>query len=336
MDNLVVNHQLSATIINDQCSNAASTVCESCLDLAIETTLINDPQTLLDVTSLGHADNQPIRTYVEDAVLLVDRAEHALNIDAGLRVAHEGALFLKLASEQIDTQVSVLTGLRRGSDADDLAWTTLKDDEITDANELAGNCDSVGGEAATRLDEADLLADTLSHAAWATFLVFDDDLFAVMVVMMAERVRDTVGSTLEAAAEGVVFALVVVVAHVVAARLVNLNVFFFDSDFFTRSATFVFNVVGRVDSATVVALGYVELSLKGLVPCLSAIDVDVDFLIVSATAALDIDVDLGVFVLDRFPVANGYQSAGVLGPTRHTWYLTNTVCRVTICSVRQE
>ena len=170
---------------------------------------------------------------------------------------------------------------------------------------MAGDRDGVGREASAGLDEAHILADTLSHAARTTVFIFDDHLFAIMMVMMvvAEGVCDTLGSTLEAAAEGVIFALVVVVTHVVAAGLVDLNVFFFDSDFLGRSATVVLNVVRRVGAAAVVTLSYVELGLESLISRLSAIDVDVDVLIVSATTAFDVDVDLGVFVLTWLPVA---------------------------------
>jgi hypothetical protein len=335
MDNLVVNYQLAATIIDDQCSNTSSAICESCLNPAIKTTLVNDPQTLLDITSLGHADDQTITAHVKDAILLVDWAEHALYVDAGLRVAHEGALLLKLAGEEVHAQVSVLTSLWRGGDADDLARTPLKDYEITDADELARDWDGVARVAAARLDEADLLTDTFSHAGWTTFFILDDHLFAIMVT---EWVSNTIGGTLKATAEGVIFALVVVVTHVVAAGSVDLDVFLFDLDFFGRSATFVLDVVGRVDATAVVALGYVKLSLEALVSCLSAVDVNVDslivsaaavvalgyvklvlealvsrlsavdvnidFLVVSAAAAFDVDVDLGVFVFSWFPVTN--------------------------------
>jgi hypothetical protein len=244
MNNLVVNYQLAATIIDDQCSNTSSAVCESRINLVEKTTLVNDPQTLLDITSLGHTDDQTITAYVENAILLVDWAEHALYVNARLRVAHEGALFLKLTGEEIHTQVSVLTSLWRGGDADDLAGTPLKDYKVTNADELARDCDSVGWEAA-RFDVADLLTNTFSHAGWTSF-IFDDHLFAVMVT---EWVSNTIGGTLKATAEGVVFALVVVVTHVVAAGSVDFDVFLFDLDFFGRSATFVLDVVGRTEAA---------------------------------------------------------------------------------------
>jgi hypothetical protein len=272
--------------------------------------------------------------------LLVDWAEHALYVDAGLRVAHEGTLFLKLTGEEIHAQVSVLTRLWRSGDADDLAGTPLKDYKITDADELARDCDSVGWEAA-RLDVADLLTNTFSHAGRTTSFIFDDHLFAVMVT---EWVSNTIGGTLEATAEGVVFVVVVVVTHVFAAESVDFDVFLFDLDFFGRSATFVLDVVGRteaaesvcfdvflfdldffgrsatfvldvvgrVDAAAVVALGYVKLCLEALVSCLSAIDVDIDFLVVSAAATVDVDVNLGIFVFSWSPVTNKFQSARVL------------------------
>ena len=81
MDDLVVDDKFSATIIDDKSSDAASTIVESTTNLIIETTLINDWQTLLDITSLGHADDGTIVRHVKDSVLLEDGSEHALNND---------------------------------------------------------------------------------------------------------------------------------------------------------------------------------------------------------------------------------------------------------------
>ena len=319
--------------------------------------MVNDTQTLLDVTSLGHTDDQTITAHVEDAILLVDWAEHALYIHAGLRVAHEGALLLKLTGEEIHAQVSVLTSLWRGGDADDLARTPLKDYEITDADELARDCDGVGWEAAG-LNIADLFTNPFSHAGWTTSFIFDGHLFTVMVT---EWVSNAIGGTLEATAEGVIFALVVVVTHVVAAGSVDFDVFLFDLDlfgrsatfvldvvgranaaesvdldFFGRSATFVLDVVGRVDAAAVVALGYVKLGLEALVSCLSAVDVYIDFLVVSAAPAVDVDVDLGIFVFNWSPVTNNSSQQVFFGRlltlvTKQTW-----LCQTAICAVRKE
>jgi hypothetical protein len=302
VDDLVVNDQLSPTVVDDQRPNAASAIGESCFDLAVEPALIDDAEALLDIARLGHADDQTIPAQVQNAVLLVDRAQHALDVDAGLGIAHERALFLQLTRKEVDPQVSVLAGLGRYGDADDLAGTALKDDEVTDADELTRDRDGVGGKATARLDEADLLTDALADAAGATLFIFDDHLVA-FIPGRVEGMGDTLGGTLEAAAERVVFTLVVVVTHVVAARLVDFDVFFFDTHFFAGATALVLDVVGRIGAAAVVALREVELGLEGLVSDRSAIDFDGVFSIVSAAAAFDVDVDLGVFVLHRLSVA---------------------------------
>jgi hypothetical protein len=83
---------------------------------------------------------------IEDPVLLEDRAKHSLNNDTWAWIRDEGRLLMQLLGEEIDTQVSVLAGGRGGGDTDDLARATLEDQEITDANMVAGNGDSVCGD----------------------------------------------------------------------------------------------------------------------------------------------------------------------------------------------
>jgi len=89
MDDLVVNDKLPATIVDDESSNAAPTIIEGTADLGVETTLIDNWKTLLDITSLGHADNGTTLLYIKDSVLLEDRSEHALDDDRWLWVADE-------------------------------------------------------------------------------------------------------------------------------------------------------------------------------------------------------------------------------------------------------
>lgn len=120
---------------------------------------------------------------------------------------------MKLLGEEIDSEVAVLTGLGRGRDADDLARTSLKDQQVADADKVTGDGDGVrlvGTPAG--FDKANVLSDTLTNPGRA--LLVDDDLFAVMMMSSAERVHDPVGSTLDAATERVVMTFVVVVAHV--------------------------------------------------------------------------------------------------------------------------
>jgi glycerate-2-kinase len=52
---------------------------------------------------------------------------------------------MQLLGEEINTQVSVLACGRRGGDTDDLAWTTLEDQEIAETDVMAGDSDGVGG-----------------------------------------------------------------------------------------------------------------------------------------------------------------------------------------------
>lgn len=168
MDDLVVNNQLPATVIDNKCSDRALTFTKGTLDLVVQATLVNDRQALLHVTTFSHADNAAIISHVQDAVLLVDRAEHALDDDRRLRVGDKAALFLELTSEEIDTEISVLAGLRRSADADDLARSPLEDDEVANADEVARDGDSVGSRVvAATLNEADALASAFADTGWA-------------------------------------------------------------------------------------------------------------------------------------------------------------------------
>lgn len=56
---------------------------------------------------------------------------------------------MKLLGEEVNTKVSVLASLSRGSDANDLTWSVLKDDKVTNADVVAwdgeGGCTSLMG-----------------------------------------------------------------------------------------------------------------------------------------------------------------------------------------------
>ena len=107
----------------------------------------------------------------------------------------------------------MLTGLRRSGDADDLAWSTLEDQKIADADVMAW--DGNGVRRHTTLDDADILTDTIADAGGTTLFI-QNDLFmiAVMVMMRVEGMEDTVGGFLDAVAERVVVAFVIVVTHI--------------------------------------------------------------------------------------------------------------------------
>ncbi len=130
----------------------------------------------------------------------------------------------------------------------------MEDDEITDADELTWNSDGIAWDAATRLDVADVLTGTFAHAAW-TLIFLDDHFFALMVLVFSEGMEDAVSGALEATAERVVFALVVVVAHFAAAGVFDGDFFVVGLDVCGGSATLVLDVVGWVGAAAVVSLG---------------------------------------------------------------------------------
>jgi hypothetical protein len=210
VDDLEVDDELTATVVDDEGTDGATAVGEGITDALEQVALGDDGQALLDITGLGHGDELAVITEIEDAVGLVDRAEHGLNHHGGGGVGDEARLLLELASEQVDTEVTVLASLGGDRDADDLAGTTLQDEDVTNADKVAGDGDGLAGDTAVAgLHNADLLPDAIAEAG-GTALIVDNDLLTVVVV---QGVQDTVGSALNAAAEGVVVTLVVVVAH---------------------------------------------------------------------------------------------------------------------------
>ena len=151
----------------------------------------------------------------------------------------------------------MLARLSGSRDADDLARTTLKNQQVADADVVGGNSNGVGSS--TALDKADALTDALTDASWPAVFLVDDYLLTLgAVAMRVEGVEDTVGGFLDAMAEGVVAAFLVVVAHL--GGWVDGG-FGFDFYFFARvgAPTLVFDVVGWLDASAVVALGNVDL-----------------------------------------------------------------------------
>lgn len=173
-----------------------------------------------------------------------------------------------------------MTSLRRSGDTDDLGWPTLEDQKIARADVVAGNGNGVGRHAA--LDDADVFTDTITDTGGSTLLVYND-LFAIsmMMVMRLEGMEDPVGGFLDAVAEGVVVAFVVVVAHVRSVPGYFGGGLRFYFDFFSRSgsgSTIDLYVVSRVNASTILAFG------------------DVNF---SFGATGDFDIDLGIRITAR-------------------------------------
>jgi hypothetical protein len=145
VNDLVVDSHLHAVVVDDKNADAATAVVERLGEAADEGTLVEDGKALLDITRLGHGDNATVLADVQDTVLLEDRTKHVLDDDGRGWVGDEAGLLMELLGEEVDTEVAVLTSLGRGGDADDLARTALKDQEIANADVVAGDSDSLGG-----------------------------------------------------------------------------------------------------------------------------------------------------------------------------------------------
>jgi hypothetical protein len=145
VDNLVVDSHLETIVVDDEDADAASAVVEGLCETVEKSGLVEDGKALLDITRLGHGNNATILTDVENTVLLEDRAEHVLDNDGRSRVGDERGLLMKLLGEQVNTEVTVLASLGGGGDADDLARTSLQDQEIANADVVARDGDGVGG-----------------------------------------------------------------------------------------------------------------------------------------------------------------------------------------------
>jgi hypothetical protein len=145
VNDLVVDSHLHAIILDDEDADTASAVVERLAEAGVETALVKDGKTLLDITRLGHGDNATVLTDVENTVLLEDRTKHVLDDDRRGWVGDEARLLMELLGEQVNTEVTVLASLGGGGDADDLARAALKDQEIANADVVAGDGDGLGG-----------------------------------------------------------------------------------------------------------------------------------------------------------------------------------------------
>lgn len=145
MNDLVVNSEFLSTIVDDKNTNAATSIVEGLGETAEQVALVNDWETLFDITTLGHGNDATVITDVEDTVLLEDWARHVLDDNGWGWGGDERRFLVKLLGEQVNTEVTVLAGLRRGGDADDLARASLKHQEIANADVVAWDGDGSGG-----------------------------------------------------------------------------------------------------------------------------------------------------------------------------------------------
>jgi hypothetical protein len=92
--------------------------------------------------TLSHRNDSSV-CHVENSVLLENGSKHSLNHNAWARIADEAAFLMQLLGKEINTKIAVLASGWRRCDTDYLARTTLKDQEITNTNMVAGDCDGV-------------------------------------------------------------------------------------------------------------------------------------------------------------------------------------------------
>lgn len=194
MDDLHVDSQLAAVVVDDQDTDGAAARLERAEQTGPQVGLVNDGQALLDIAGLGHGNDVAL-LQVQNAVLLEDGAEHGLDDDAGGGARDERRLLVQLLGEQVDTQVAVLAGGSRGRDADDLAGAALQDQDVANADVVARDGDSVGRSLR-------LAAGAASGAAGADSLAVLGDLNRLADF----RVQNTVSQLVQAVAERVVLA----------------------------------------------------------------------------------------------------------------------------------
>lgn len=207
VDDLHLNSELTAAIVEDEDTDAAAARLESLLETRPKVGLVNDRQTLLDIAGLGHGSDEAV-SHVEDAVLLEDRAEHGLDNDAGSGVGNERGLLVQLLGEEVNTEVAVLASGRRGRDADDLAWSALEHQEVTQTDVVAGDGHSVrlrlGGRswAARRVS---IVADNIDLNVLCNGGVIIVTVMMVVVMVMGEQLVHCLGhAVLDILADGVV------------------------------------------------------------------------------------------------------------------------------------
>lgn len=197
MDDLHLNSELTAAIVEDEDTDAAAARLESLLETRPKVGLVNDRQTLLDIAGLGHGSDEAV-SHVEDTVLLEDRAEHGLDNNAGGGVGNEGRLLVQLLGEEVNTKVAVLASGRRGRDADDLAWSALEHQEVTQTDVVAGDGHSVrlrlGGRSWAARRRISIVADNINLNMLCNGSVIIVTVMMMVVVVVMVMGKQLVGS----------------------------------------------------------------------------------------------------------------------------------------------
>jgi hypothetical protein len=135
---LEVNDELLVAVADDEDADGTGAGGEGFVDLLGKATLFNNLDAGRESTAISHGDKRAV-TASDDLVLLEAGGQHAVQDNRGRRVGDDAVLLNQLVGEQVNTEVTVLAGGGRGSDADDLAWALLEDDQVTNADVVARN-----------------------------------------------------------------------------------------------------------------------------------------------------------------------------------------------------
>lgn len=120
---------------------------------------------------------------VENTVLLQDGAAHGLHHNARGGVVDLARLLVQLLGEEVDAQVTVLAGGRRGRDANDLARVALQHQNVADADVVAGDRDCVGRKVLRVSDSCSRSCTSFT----AHLYVAGGDVLVMIVMVMAGR-----------------------------------------------------------------------------------------------------------------------------------------------------
>jgi hypothetical protein len=227
VDDLHVNGELTAAVVEDQDTDTAAARLKGVGQARVEVGLVNDGQVGLDVTGLSHGDDVAV-LHVKNAVLLEDGAKHSLHNHAGGGVGDERGLLVQLLGEEVDTKVAVLAGGARGGDADHLAGAALEHQEVTHADVVARNGHRVGNIARASTSTGRGAGGSGAGALLAVDIYVD-------VSLIATGFGDPISELVDSLTERVVVAVLVVVTHlgllVGAGVAGGLNGFLREADF---------------------------------------------------------------------------------------------------------
>ncbi len=89
MDDLVINSKFTSSVVDDQDTDTATTICERVIEAGPQVALVENWQALFDVARLCHGHDFAILTHIKNAVLLEDRTKHVLDHNGRRWSRHE-------------------------------------------------------------------------------------------------------------------------------------------------------------------------------------------------------------------------------------------------------